>query len=57
MNKMVRENIVTKLELGGGGEMRTHRDQMGWERVRKLFNNDHNQKVKVINRNTVKFRK
>ena len=53
---MVRENIVTKLELGGGGGMRKHRDQMGWERVRKLFNN-HNQKVKVINRNTVKFRK
>ena len=51
MNKMVRENIVTKLELGGGGGMRKHRDQMGWERVSKLFNNDHNQKVKVINRN------
>ena len=48
MNKMVRENIVTKLELGRGGGMRKQRDQLGWERVRKLFNN-HNQKVKVIN--------
>ena len=38
MNKMARENIVTKLERGGGGGggMRKHGDQMGWVRVRKL---------------------
>ena len=41
MNKMVRENIVTKLERGGargggGRGMKELSDQMGWERVRKL---------------------